>query len=120
MVEGAVKWARDGMGRRGLGISDDLMQETQEYRQDEDIVGRFVADRCYTEIDDPLKRPKEKILAPATELFTMFINWAQDSGEKYAAQMTQTAFGRAMRERGFEGRKVATGKAYIGIQPRRD
>lgn len=121
MVEGAVKWYQSGMGRVGLGISDELIHETQDYREDEDIIGRFISDACYTEATHPLKLAARNIQVQASELFRYFINWAADGGESYAAKMTQTAFGRAMRERGFDGVRDKDGhKKYIGIQIRRD
>jgi putative DNA primase/helicase len=117
MVEGCHQWMEGGGGRTGLGIPPVLLEETQEYREDEDIIGRFVKSRCITDLNDPLKRTKSQIIVGATELYQKFIAWAEEDGERYAAKMTQTSFGRAMRERGYNSEfDRHRRKIYEGIQ----
>jgi putative DNA primase/helicase len=116
-VEGAKMWAAEGMGREGLKVPQILIAETQGYREDEDVIGRFVRGKCVTVGHDPLERSADRILSGATELYQAFIAWAEEDGERYASRMTQTAFGRAMRERGFPSFNGRSGlKEYKGIQ----
>lgn len=115
MVAGAVKWYADGMGRPGLAIPKSIMVETQEYRIDEDLIGRYISEECLTGLDLPNTHSE----IGSTELFNSFRQWADSQGERFYAQMTQTSFGRSMRERGFESTKIRSGrKGYRGIYPK--
>jgi len=117
MVEGCRQWVKSGGGRKGLDIPKVLLEETQEYREDEDIIGRFVRSRCVTASNDPLMRRPDQILISASDLYQAFTSWADEDGERYASKMTQTAFGRAMRERGFPSEAGRNGRRqYVGIQ----
>jgi len=115
MVEGARKWYEDGMGRAGLLIPKSVLAETQEYRIDEDLIGRFISEECVT----GLGLPYNYVEIGATELFLQFRDWAEKQGERYYSQMSQTMFGRVMRERGFENTRGKSGhKVYRGIYPK--
>ena len=115
MVDGARKWYLDGMGRTGLAIPKSILVETQEYRVDDDLIGRYVADECLTGLDLPYAHGEIE----SSALFKSFREWADGEGERFYAQMTQTMFGRAMRERGFESTRGKGGrKVYKGIYPK--
>ena len=116
MIRGAVKWAQDGRGRAGLKVSDAISMETQCYREDEDIIGRFVAEACWKRGEGPFDVTKMK--CPAGELLAAFQRWAIKEGEHYSAKISATSFGRAMRERGYEKVRTAIGNAYLGISPK--
>ena len=117
MVEGARKWAEDGMGRVGLAISDDLSQETQEYREDEDVIGRFISQACWSRGEAGFDLSKMTI--DATNLHRAFTSWANDEGELFAAKMSMTAFGRALLERGYDKKRGTGGRTcYIGLIPK--
>lgn len=95
--------------------------ETQEYREDEDILGRFIAIGCYDR--DEIRRQMKvgtlkNDLVPASVVYNSFKDWAEEQGERFMAQITQTAFGRMMRERGYQPEKKSSGRFYIGVVPK--
>lgn len=119
MVDGAVKWFKAGQGRTGLAIGPVLLQETQEYRNDEDVIGRFLAEGCWQRGEGQIDVANFKV--PSSTLLEAFVGWCQREGEQYAAKITATAFGRAMRERGYEKVMLQGGKrGYRGICPKID
>jgi len=118
MIRGAVAWYKAGQGRQGLAIGKVLLQETQEYRNDEDVIGRFLAEGCWQRGEGAIDIANFK--TPSSTLLECFVEWCQREGEQYAAKITATAFGRAMRERGYEKVMLAGGKrGYRGICPKR-
>ena len=76
-----------------------VVQATQGYREEMDIMADFLTDRC--------------IIAPgatasAKELYAAYTSWAEAIGEK--RPLSQTALGIALTERGFERRRGTGGR----------
>jgi putative DNA primase/helicase len=107
----------DGEGRKGLKIPESVMQQTQEYRQDEDLIARFLTQGCIQR-GDALWRDGVDARVSSRDLFHSFIAWAEQDGESFAAKMTHTSFGRALSDRGFRAVRTRTGeRGYEGIIP---
>jgi putative DNA primase/helicase len=99
MVQGCLLWQKEG-----LKPPSAIVAATQEYRSDQDRLGNFINDCCDTH---PELRVK------ISELYAAYGNWAKVNG---AAEINGTAFGLAMRERGY---KKDVGKRwYLGISLR--
>ena len=75
-VRHCLEWQREG-----LNIPPRLVQSVDEYRTDQDVVARFVADCC--DVGDGLS-------APAASLYQAFQEWASEQGE---SALNGTAFG---------------------------
>jgi len=101
-VRGCLDWQRDG-----LTLPSKVRAATSEYRQGEDRVGRFIAERCIT---GPDYRGK------ASDMYAGFREWCEATGEHCP---TQTTFGESLRRMGFE-RYTSNGTRYRGIDVRRD
>jgi putative DNA primase/helicase len=103
-VRGCLDWQRDG-----LGLPEEVKAATAEYRLDQDLVGRFIADMC--DLHPELR-------CRAGQLYTAFVGWGDCVGEKQAvAAKSQRAFGEALRAKGFE-RYTSNGTWYRGLQLR--
>jgi putative DNA primase/helicase len=98
-VQGALEWQK-----HGLGCPDVVRAATDEYRNDSDIFGRFLVDRC--EVSGSAD-------AGATELYTAFCEWSDANGER---RLSQTVFGRRLRDRGFEKKTTMKGVRWLGIR----
>jgi putative DNA primase/helicase len=96
-VRGCLDWQR----QRGLGEPDVVTAATQSYREDEDLLAAFIADRCET---GPGR-------VRAGELYQAYRDWAESAGER---PMSQKRFGAAMTEREHE-RSRSGGVWYEGI-----
>jgi putative DNA primase/helicase len=97
MVDGAVDWRRDG-----LGTCDSIAAATTEYREAEDTIGQFIADRCETS-------PQAE--CTAKDLYVAYKQWSEDRKDFV---MNQKRFGARLGEMGFE-RFRNNGKRYRGI-----
>ena len=86
----------------GLAAPDEVLVETDKYRCEQNVVGRFVADRCVESAEAE---------ATAKDLYGRFQEWCKETGE-YA--ITQRRFGEAFAERGYE-RFTNNGTRYRGI-----
>ena len=103
---GILNWLLDGVRRYledGLQVPDVITKETQNYKEDSDPLGRFIAD-CIERAEG------EEV--NATTLYEAYCSWARlNEAPIYKA----TGFGRAMVERGLEKRKKRT-VSYLNIR----
>jgi putative DNA primase/helicase len=98
LVEGCTAWQRTGLAPPAA-----VRAATAAYRADMDALALFLAEVCVQGLT---------LQAPATDLYAAYQRWCQDNGERPA---TQTAFGRAMTERGFDRKPVNGRIRYFGV-----
>jgi len=91
-VQGAAKWME-----QGLGMPRIVWEATQEYRSEQDVVGRFLEECCVV---------GEEYHVYSGNLYRAYANWCEETGEK---KMSQTALGRRLGEKGFSRKKGAKG-----------
>ena len=96
-VEGCAAWLAAG---KRLAPPSAVAAETARYREEQDTLGAFMAERCQ------LGRGHE---VNATELYRAYAAWCETGHE--GAPMKQTAFGREMEGRGY-GKRTVHGKVY--------
>ncbi|HUT91967.1 MAG TPA: phage/plasmid primase, P4 family, partial [Thermoguttaceae bacterium] len=99
-VRGCLEWQRDGLREPG-----DVVTATDNYRNEEDIVGVFLAESCDQDAET-WERGKA--------LYAAYKRHCEDSGEH---PVGQRRFGRVMTERGFE-RYMNNGTCYRGVRVR--
>jgi len=95
-LPGILRWAVAGCEQwleRGLQAPEAVTVATSNYKNESDIIGNFLEECC--EIAPSLE-------VPATDLYAAYKRWAHDNGE---FELSQTAFGRRIEERGFDARK---------------
>jgi putative DNA primase/helicase len=100
-VEGAVNWCE-----RGLGNSAAVVNATEDYRDNMDALGAFIAEKC-------MEEPSAEI--SASELFNAYGYWAASANEE---QLTKKAFGLRLRERGFKATRDGQARFYKGLRLR--
>lgn len=107
LVEGYTAWARSG-----LSVPDHVREATSAYRTESDHLGQWLTDNCLT---------GPHYWARAGDLYSSWSKWARNEG---ADPGTQTAFGRALTDRGFTKSKSGTirwtGIALAGDDPEID
>lgn len=92
-LPGILRWAVDGClawHREGLRPPDSVLAATAAYRAESDTLGAFIEECC------ELGTKLEEAAAP---LYKAYKKWAHDGGE---FEMSQTAFGRKLSDRGFD------------------
>ncbi len=98
-VRGCLKWQQVG-----LLPPPPVLIATQGYRDDADIVGRFVQDCC---VLDPDGRER------AGALYNTYADWAAATAEQ---AMSKTRFGRRLRDRGLTQHSTAQARYWCGIR----
>jgi len=101
-VRGCLDWQE-----HGLGTPDEVRQATSDYRDQQDVLGAFISDRCITHPDAKSK---------ASELYKAYMAWCVDANEK---PTTLQLFGEAMTAKGYRVEKRGI-KWRLGIGLRTD
>ena len=89
----------------GLDEPKKVLNATQEYKEESDIVQTWINENCEVE---------KGAWTKATDLFNDFVLWCKKNMENV---LTQTAFGRNMGKK-FRRLTYSTGKVYTGIKLR--
>jgi putative DNA primase/helicase len=97
-VRGCLQWQEIG-----LEPPPEIAEATQEYRSDQDKLGAFIE-------ENTLQGPDYRVRAG--ELYDRYKLWCEATGEH---QMSMTAFGNSINERGFQRQKTMTGRFIIGL-----
>lgn len=97
-IEGCLKWQAEGLGLPGC-----VKRETDEYRDSEDIMKRFISDRCTL---DAGKAELQKTL------YDVYRRWAEDNNEW---KMSNKAFGNKLKEQGLRVERSNRGNRWSGI-----
>lgn len=98
LVRACIDWQE-----RGLGTPPAVASATREYREDQDLLGRFLAERCDvgpTEYDT------------AKRIYENFRRWCEEQGEK---SWSQKAVGMRMQERGFVAERTMRERTWRGV-----
>jgi len=99
LVRGCLAWQRDG-----LNPPPAVKAATDEYREEEDAVGQFLAECC-------LLRPGARV--DAGDLYSAFDRWARENGQE---TMGNIAFGKRLaRRKGIDKSRNAGGCVYLGL-----
>ena len=99
LVEGCLAWQRDG-----LGSCDAVEQATREYRTENDVVGRFVAECCELDADHRVVKK---------ELRAALASYCEETGDDTPEA---TTLGRWLGDRGVRDVKVNGKRGYRGIR----
>jgi putative DNA primase/helicase len=85
---------------------------TATYRQESDALGVFIAECCV--LPDGTGLYESDLKVGASDLYARFKQWCADGGEHC---ITQTDFGRRLRERGFDRKPFGKTRRdhYFGI-----
>jgi putative DNA primase/helicase len=99
-LPGILAWAVQGCQlwlEHGLGLPDEVRAAGDDYRAESDTLGAFIDEYC--ELGD-------EYATPSKDLYDAYAQWAKEGGE---FQLSQTAFGRRLEERGITSDKRGTG-----------
>lgn len=91
-VRGAIDWAKDG-----LAEPKSVKEATAEYRSSEDVVGRFVEERCVID---------SGAVSQYSDLYKAFIFWSHENSEP---EYGNPRFASELESRGFPSKKGAKG-----------
>ncbi|MFD7064392.1 phage/plasmid primase, P4 family [Streptomyces sp. NPDC059906] len=92
--------------RQGLNPPSVVRARTEEYRVDNDVLARFLAERTVT---------VQGASVPARKLFTAWSDWCHQSGYRDDVVGSEKAFADSLAKRGYEKKRTRAGQAYTGI-----
>lgn len=99
-VGGCVLWQRDGLAAPAA-----VVEATEEYRAESDVLGAFLEECCELGSDFD---------APSSLLYEAYVRWCSRGGERHV--LTLTAFGAALTERKIPVTKRHGSKIRLGIR----
>ena len=102
LVKGFLEWQE-----KGLMIPESVMYNTDEYREEQDSLGRFIKDECIKD---------ENAKVNVTKLFDRYAKWASVDGVK---KLSRRDFARKMEDRHPKTR-LAQGVFYFGLTIKSD
>lgn len=105
-AEAVLAWAVAGWSdyqTGGMNEPASVVRATDDYRNESDAVGRFVAEACYT---------APAASATTRELYTAWQPWAVSEG---AEALTEKAFGAELDRLGYEAKRTKRGATRQGI-----
>jgi len=106
LLEGCLAWQAASSPPR-LRPPQEVRRATHAYREDQDVIGPFLAARC---VREPSARATGKILR------TAYVAWCQESEEQ---ELGEKVFSRALEEHGFRrerGRDRNRTRGWVGIR----
>jgi putative DNA primase/helicase len=98
-VQGCLDWQRQGLGQAGA-----VTRATAEYRQDEDMLGAFLEERCTTTGETPTAAFREA-----------YESYCKQIGEK---PLSASVLGRRLSKRGIRREETAEGYFYRPVSLR--
>jgi putative DNA primase/helicase len=101
-VEGCLAWQREG-----LGTPDEVRAATKAYRDEMDILGDFLSERCVVDVFESVT---------AADLYTAYADWTKKAGEAHC--LTKKALGLQLGERGFTKHRLGGERGWLGLRLR--
>jgi len=97
-VEGALEWRRNGLGK-----PPEVTAANDDWKAENDQLGRFIGDCCVV---------GDSVSGKARPLYLCYREWAEGAGE---TAITETMFGRRLKAREFAKVDRKYGAVYVGI-----
>ncbi len=100
LVRGCLAWQREGLAEPG-----EVTNATNAYRQEQDVIGEFLADRCIF---------KPTATVAKGELYEAYVTWCETNKE---TPLSKRKFGGKITERGDVAEDKSTGglRVWVGI-----
>jgi putative DNA primase/helicase len=97
-VAGCLEWQKNG-----LGVPDAIEQATDGYKEEMDVLGQFLNERCTVH---------EDMAVQSSKLYEAWKSWCAANGE---AERSNKWLTQRMEEKGFISRRRNTGVWFLGI-----
>jgi putative DNA primase/helicase len=99
-VEGCIAWRRNGLGAPRV-----VIEATQEYRSDMDVIGRFLEEACESFEGS----------TPVAELYAHYEKWARNSE---ITPLSKDTLSKKLKSRGVRRADTDTVRKWKGIRPK--
>ena len=105
-LPGILSWAIEGYRKwqsEGLDFPDEVKRATESYRDEMDIIGDFLKERCEVKPFSEIK---------SSDLYREYKKWAEENGYR---PMSQKAVAQRLYERGLKRERKTAGYVWQGI-----
>jgi putative DNA primase/helicase len=105
-MSGVLNWAIEGClawQEEGLKTPEEILSATSEYREDQDVLGTFIAECCD---EDPQR------YTPIAGLWRVFEEWARTSGERPGSKKKLS---QKLGERGYRADRKGRARVFFGL-----
>jgi len=99
LIEGAGRWCKEGLKTPSI-----IINATDEYRAEMDVIGNFIKERCIQGGEGFIK---------AREMFKCYQDWCDDHNEH---AVSERFFGLRLKELGLMQKRMNDGRYWSGIQ----
>ena len=97
-VAGCLEWQKNG-----LGVPDEITKATGDYRDEMDVLGQFIEERCGV---------LDGLAVQSSVLFNAWSKWCEANGE---FKGTNKSFSLKLEEKGFKNKRRKSGIWFLGI-----
>jgi putative DNA primase/helicase len=98
LLEGAARWKRERLQAPAI-----VLNATDEYRGEMDVIGNFLKDRCKEDFDATIK---------IRELYKAYSDWCDDNNEH---AVSERFFTLRLKEMGYEQGRTAEARFWSGL-----
>ena len=98
LLEGTVRWRREGLRAPAA-----ILNATDEYRGEMDVIGNFLKERCLQ---------KKELSIRIRELYKAYDDWCDDNKEH---AVSERFFSMRLKEMGFEQSRTAEARFWSGL-----
>ena len=105
-ASGILNWLMEGVAywkNEGLQVPAAILNATDEYRGEMDVIGNFFKERCIV---------KENISIRIRELYKAYSDWCDDNNEH---AVSERFFSLRLKEMGFDQGRTAEARFWIGV-----
>lgn len=99
LIEGMLRWQKEGLNTLPI-----ILNATDEYRGEMDVIGNFIKERCVQ---------KPGIMVRARELFQAYQDWCDENNE---LATSERMFGMRMKELGMAQKRTSEARFWIDIR----
>ena len=100
-VRGCLRWQK-----YGLGQPEKVSTATEAYRQEMDVFGAFLKDRCVI---------SKNAQVPTGQLYSEYKKWCEETGER---PLSQQKLGGALADRNFQPFRKSRLRGWVGLELR--
>lgn len=98
-VQGCLDWQRGG-----LGMPNEVVTATREYREESDVLSKFIEDRC---------EQSRHAVVSIKNLYDAYEAWTEENAEDILSKKT---FGHLLKQRGFKQGKSGGIRFWTGLR----
>jgi len=98
LIEGMLRWQKEGLNTPPI-----ILNATDEYRGEMDVIGNFIKERCVQ---------KQGLMVRARELFQAYQDWCDENNE---LATSERMFGMRMKELGMAQKRTSEARYWVDI-----